>query len=71
MIPQCLDGPAATPSRCPTWSFAESSGLCVIQGSETMRAQSNFRFRCYRAPVLRKNPEATVEGNCVANTEGK
>ncbi len=41
---------AAMPSRCPTPSPAASSGRYANPGSATMRAESNFRFRCYRTP---------------------
>jgi hypothetical protein len=41
----------ATPSPCRTGLPVASCGPCVIQRSPAMRrAESNFRFRCYRTP---------------------
>lgn len=41
---------AATPSSCPTMSPAANSGHYVILRILMTKAESKFRFRCYRTP---------------------
>ena len=61
----------AMPSSCPIKLHAANLGRCATPNTLTMRAESKFRFRCYRTPFSAAMAQPRVVPRCEASAASR